>query len=93
MFGMFFMLGFAIFSGVSVTMAIPLFDYVFMDDKPTVIYTEFNKFWDSFSLIIDQYISMNSLKTMFSEQSIDLLGVKVSRKGRYKGKREQSVLS
>ncbi len=75
--GLFFMLGFALFSGVSVTLAIPLFDYVFMDDKPEILYTQFDKFLEVIVHTFSEYLHNNDIKTMFSATALDNLGEKV----------------
>ncbi len=42
--GLFFMLGYALFSGASITMAVPFFDYVFPQVKGEIIYTDLSQF-------------------------------------------------
>ncbi|MDO9576731.1 MAG: ABC transporter ATP-binding protein [Candidatus Cloacimonadales bacterium] len=54
--GFFFMQGFAMFSGVSLMMAIPLFDYVFKSDPGKIIYRTFPAFWEAFSNTINQFL-------------------------------------
>ncbi|MCF7858925.1 MAG: ABC transporter ATP-binding protein/permease [Candidatus Cloacimonetes bacterium] len=54
--GFIFMQGFAIFSGFSLMMAIPLFDYVFKSNPANVIYRSFPVFWEAISNTTSQFI-------------------------------------
>ncbi|MEA1972042.1 MAG: ABC transporter ATP-binding protein [Candidatus Cloacimonadota bacterium] len=51
--GLFFMIGFAFFSGISITMVVPLFDDVFIPNKPNVQIVEFQQFFNEFKLLLD----------------------------------------
>ena len=53
--GLFFMLGFAAFSSVSLTMAIPLFDYVFKSDPARIVIKTFPAFKDELLMNISNY--------------------------------------
>jgi len=57
--GLVFMFGFAIFSGVSITMAVPLFDYVFVDSKPQILYSNFPDFWNAVQTAISEFFTQN----------------------------------
>lgn len=61
--GMFSMLGYAIFSGVSIMLAIPLLDYVFKSDPAKVTIDKFNDFW---FVIIRFFTDFFSDKSVFS---------------------------
>ncbi len=58
--GLFFMLGYAVFSGVSIMMAIPLFDYVFKSDKTQIIYHNIDSFFNAIKLIFTNFINQHS---------------------------------
>ena len=47
--GLFFMFGFAFFSGVSLTMVVPLFDYVFAPRTTVPIYKKMPEFFSALS--------------------------------------------
>ncbi len=55
--GLLFMLGFAAFSSVSLTMAIPLFDFVFRSDPAKIVITSFPAFRDALLGNISNYVS------------------------------------
>jgi ATP-binding cassette, subfamily B, bacterial MsbA len=55
--GLFFMFGFAAFSSVSLTMAIPLFDYVFKTDPTKITINTFPVFWENLTSNIQDFIS------------------------------------
>jgi subfamily B ATP-binding cassette protein MsbA len=57
--GLFFMLGYAVFSGVSIMMAIPLFDYVFKSDKTQIIYYNIDSFFNVIKLIFTNFINQH----------------------------------
>jgi len=77
-FGLIFMLGFALFSGISITMAIPLFDYVFMADKPTIVYTNAEAFLSALFKEIHSFLHQNNhLDLSFSKEGIKTLGENV----------------
>ncbi len=57
--GLFFMLGYAVFSSVSIMMAIPLLDYVFKPEKVTILYTNFPSFRIAFQKIITHFVSQH----------------------------------
>ena len=70
--GLFFMLGFAVFSGVSIVMAIPLLDYVFKPEKVTIIYSNFPSFWIAIQKIIAHFISQHgSLFALSQKQNYE----------------------
>ena len=51
------MLLFALFNGVSVTLVIPLFDYVFKPNKINLLYTDFSSFLVALGEMLKQHIS------------------------------------
>ena len=55
--GVAFMFGFALFSGASVMMAIPLFDYVFKSDKTLIIYHNIDSFFNAINLIFTDFVN------------------------------------
>ncbi len=57
--GLFFMFGFAIFSGASVTLAIPLMDNVFKKTSTEMIYTDFFTFFGAISKAIFEFTSQH----------------------------------
>jgi len=57
--GLFFMLGFAIFSGISITMAIPFFDYIFTDNPQKIIYWNFAQFSQAIGRILTNFQSQD----------------------------------
>ncbi|MBC8415234.1 MAG: ABC transporter ATP-binding protein [Candidatus Cloacimonetes bacterium] len=70
--GLFFMLGYAVFSGVSIVMAIPLLDHVFKPEKVTIIYTNFPSFWIAIQKIIAHFISQHgSLFALSQKQNYE----------------------
>ncbi|MCK4311211.1 MAG: ABC transporter ATP-binding protein [Candidatus Cloacimonetes bacterium] len=69
-FGLIFMLGYAIFSGVSIMLAIPLLDYVFKFEKVTILYSNFPTFFDAIQRITSDFISQyGSLFALFQAQN------------------------
>ncbi len=70
--GLFFMLGYAVFSGVSIVMAIPLLDHVFKPEKVTIIYSNFPSFWIAIQKIIAHFISQHgSLFALSQKQNYE----------------------
>lgn len=70
--GLFFMVGYALFSGVSIVMAIPLLDYVFKPEKVTIIYSNFPSFWIAIQKIIAHFISQHgSLFALSQKQNYE----------------------
>ena len=55
--GVIFMLGYALFSGISVMMAIPLLDYVFKSSNRVVEYKEFLPFIKAVGNVFKEYVS------------------------------------
>ena len=53
------MIGYAIFSGISIMMAIPLLDFVFKQGKPEILYSDFPAFSNAIQNILDNFISQN----------------------------------
>lgn len=62
--GFFFMLGYALFSGISITMVIPLFDYVFLPRQTETTIHSFGTFFDSLLHIITGFFKNTT--TIFS---------------------------
>ena len=58
--GFILMFGFALFSGISITMVIPLFDYVFLPRQSEPTIDSFDLFLDKFNGIISDYFSHGS---------------------------------
>jgi len=68
------MQGFALFSSVSLVMAMPLFDYVFKSDPALIKLTTFSQFSEQFQAVTSQALSQNlGLIEFFSEANRDLL--------------------
>jgi len=68
--GIFFSFGFALFSGVSILMVIPLLDNVFVSDKPVVLYNTFPQFWQAIQQMFSSSISdLGGLRVIISERS------------------------
>jgi ATP-binding cassette, subfamily B, bacterial MsbA len=68
--GVVFTLGFALFSGVSILMVIPLLDNIFVADRQEVIYSTFNEFRDAVAQSIANYISgSESFRMMFTQEN------------------------
>ncbi|OQX94607.1 hypothetical protein B6I21_09265 [candidate division KSB1 bacterium 4572_119] len=55
--GMFFMFGFALLSGLSLTMVVPLFDYVFTQRETEIIYTKYSEFSAALGSAIDNFVT------------------------------------
>lgn len=70
--GLFFMLGYALFSGVSIMMAIPLLDYVFKSERVTILYTNFPSFNEAIQKVITSFISQHgSLLALSQKQNYE----------------------
>ncbi|MBW6515820.1 MAG: ABC transporter ATP-binding protein/permease [Candidatus Cloacimonetes bacterium] len=59
--GLFFMLGYALFSGVSITMAVPFFDYVFPAVKGEIIYSTFPEFFNAIKEVTTTFVQSESI--------------------------------
>ena len=57
--GLFFMLGFALFSGTSVTLAIPLMDNVFKSSSEVILYKDISSFFVAMQDAIVQFVTTN----------------------------------
>lgn len=57
--GLFFMTGFALFSGTSITLVIPLMDNVFKSSSDLILYKDLASFFEAMQNVIVQYISLN----------------------------------
>ena len=55
--GLIAMLLYALFSGISITFVIPLFDYVFNPNKPAALYTTMGQFFEAIGTAWSSYIS------------------------------------
>ena len=64
--GLIFMLGYALFSGASVSMAVPFFDYAFPQVKPEIVYNDFPAFITEFKSITSQFVSETSVFRLFN---------------------------
>jgi len=72
--GLFFMLGFALFSGTSVTLAIPLMDNVFKSSSDQILYKDFISFFEAMQTEIAQFISVHgSLFQIASKEALEPL--------------------
>ncbi|NOR44092.1 MAG: ATP-binding cassette domain-containing protein [Candidatus Delongbacteria bacterium] len=71
--GIFTMSIFSVLSGLSVTMAVPLFDYVFGLKHKETKFSEFTEFWTSLSSSLKTYFTDNSFFNLFSSESTSLL--------------------
>jgi subfamily B ATP-binding cassette protein MsbA len=73
--GLFFMIGFAFFSGISITMAIPFFDYIFSNNSSTIIYKDFPSFSQAISqVLVDFSASQNNFVSLFHKEIYKSLG-------------------
>ncbi len=68
--GVFFMLGFAVFSGVSITMAVPFFDHIFPQVKGDISYHTFSEMFLAIKEITIQFIGNESIWTLFNVEQI-----------------------
>ncbi|MBN1326568.1 MAG: hypothetical protein JW996_01330, partial [Candidatus Cloacimonetes bacterium] len=69
--GLLFMLGFAFFSGISITLAIPLFDYVFADNKVEILYRDFSSFYHALShAVITFFQNLPDIKEIFHKETL-----------------------
>lgn len=67
--GLFFMFGFAFFSGASVTMVIPLMDYVFTRGESAPVYFKFSEFYNAIKEVANKFLSdTNSLFDLLKEE-------------------------
>ncbi len=72
--GLIFMAGFAISSGVSVTMAIPLFDYIFSPDKSNITINTLNEFIQQLSNVLANFdLNVNTIFTLNEEALAPLI--------------------
>mgnify|MGYP003968684189 FL=1 len=72
--GLFFMLGFAIFSGTSVSLAIPLMDNVFKTSSEVIIHKTVASFFDGTQSAIAQFVSSHgSLFRITSKEALEPL--------------------
>ncbi len=60
-FGVIFMLGYALFSGISVMMAMPLLDYVFKNTNRIITYKTSSDFFNAIFKVVTEYFSQNGL--------------------------------
>ncbi len=73
--GLLFMLGFAFFSGISITMAIPFFDYIFSDNTSTILYKNFPAFSQAVNKVLVEFNSRNhDLFSLFHKEIYKPLG-------------------
>ena len=76
--GLFFMLGFAFFSGVSITMAIPLFDYVFIESRTEIIYQNFSTFSNAIANALSEFFAQNpNISALTNKAALEPLSAKV----------------
>ena len=72
--GLFFMFGFALFSGVSITMAIPVFDNVFTPRTTEAEITTYKDFSSQISKLVNTYIGdSDSISESWEEERLDKL--------------------
>lgn len=64
--GLFFMIGFALFSGVSITMAIPFFDYVFPDVQEVVLYTSLPELLTALRSVTASFFETETILGLFN---------------------------
>lgn len=68
--GLVFMLSYAFFSGISITMAIPFFDYVFQSKSQNIIYRTFPAFLQALQSIINDFLNaFTGFKAFFQQQT------------------------
>lgn len=72
-FGLLAMLGYALFSGVSITLAIPLMDFVFKGDATKRIYFTFSQFWDGLSAALTNFSQQYNIWELFKRDTLNLL--------------------
>lgn len=78
--GLFFMFGFAMFSGTSITLAIPLMDIVFQSSVEQVLYSDFTHFYKAVTNAISQFIgSQDNLFNLTSEEALEPLLTDINR--------------
>jgi ATP-binding cassette, subfamily B, bacterial MsbA len=78
--GLIFMLGFAVFSGISITMAIPFFDYIFTDIRQDVVYTSFPQFYQAIRTIIVNFQSQEQqIFSIFQKEIYQPLGEEIGK--------------
>lgn len=63
-FGFFCMFFYAVFSGASITMAIPFFDYVFDPGKDVIDYYAFGSFWEAVSSTTQNFFTHQEQSTL-----------------------------
>ena len=72
--GLFFMIGFALFSGTSVTLAIPLMDNVFKSSSDLIIYKDLASFLEAIQNAVAQFVaSHGSLFQIISRDALEPL--------------------
>jgi len=69
--GLITMLFYALFSGISITLLIPLFDYVFNPNKPLIIYHRYDEFLRAIPPLLANYSSKHG--AIFRIRSLDSL--------------------
>jgi len=67
--GLIFMVGYASLSGITITMVIPLFDYVFAARDTTVIYTNWSEFSNALGQLSAEFFTQVKNSLSFSEIS------------------------
>ena len=63
-------LGYAVLSGVSILLVIPLLDNIFVTEKPAMIYQSFSQFYSASIMIISHYLAeVGSIKMLLSDKN------------------------
>jgi len=68
--GLLFMFGYALFSGTSVTLAIPLMDNVFKLSTESILYEDFSSFWEAIKQVLSQFIATHGNLLKISNKEV-----------------------
>ena len=67
--GLFFMVGYALFSGISIMLAVPLLDHVFKKNETQIIYSNLTSFMNAVQVTIQKFTSTHSFTLMFDKSN------------------------
>jgi ATP-binding cassette, subfamily B, bacterial MsbA len=68
--GLIFMLGYALFSGASISMAVPFFDYAFPQVKPEILYSDFSSFWSAIGGVTTDFIEGTGFTSLINIEKL-----------------------
>lgn len=71
--GILFMIGFALFSGISITMGIPFFDYIFSRDSDIILFKDLSSFSSALKQEMNKYLVGKDLFAMLDQANLRLL--------------------